>query len=252
LLVVIALIAILAALLFPALAKAMRLARSLQCTSNLKQLQLSWQLYADDNNGRLVANWVVGDSTDSGWPFCSNTTNSWVARSARTDCSTAGIHQGALWPYTRSEGIYRCSSDKTLWPYGSQYAPRPFNVGLNVALNGGINDQIGTALDPGVVVTLGTIRRPAGMLTFMDKAEASMTHGTFVVEPSQTDYWTSMPGERDRARGANACFADSHVPFKKWKYLGRKRVLTDTPVANNQDRADLKWVVDAARGLGSP
>jgi hypothetical protein len=114
-----------------------------------------------------------------------------------------------------------------------------------------MNDQTGTALDPAVVVTSGAILRPAGTLTFMDKAEASMTHGTFVVTPRQTGYWTSMPVERDRVHGANAGVADSHVPFKKWKYLGRKRVLTDTPVANDQDRADLKWVVDAASGLGS-
>ena len=55
LLVVITIIAILAALLLPALSKAKGAAQSAHCTSNLKQLQLAWQIYAHDHNDRLVS-----------------------------------------------------------------------------------------------------------------------------------------------------------------------------------------------------
>src|SRR5438445_5321699 len=58
LLVVIAVIGILAGLLLPALSKAKARAQTIQCLNNMKQLQLAWHLYADDNNDRLAVNWA--------------------------------------------------------------------------------------------------------------------------------------------------------------------------------------------------
>ncbi len=246
LLVVIAIIALLAALLLPTLGKAKRSAQSIQCANNLKQLQLAWQMYAGDHNDQLVPNWVIGSVGD--WRGLCSTSNSWVSGSALADGSTAGIRQGALWPYTGSEGVYRCPADKSLWLYGSRRVPRPFNVALSVGMNGGLNADIGPRLDPSVVVTLAEIRRPTGVFTFIDKEEESMTSGAFFVQPGQTGYWLTIPGDRDRGCGANAAFADGHVQFKKWQFLGRKRTEFQTLVRNEQDRADLKWAVDALPG----
>jgi prepilin-type N-terminal cleavage/methylation domain-containing protein/prepilin-type processing-associated H-X9-DG protein len=247
LLVVIAIIAILAALMLPALGKAKLPALSAQCNSNLRQLQLAWLNYADGNQDRLVPNWIILGS--GGWQASFSTTNSWVSGTAFTSGSTAGIRQGALWPYTQNVGIYRCPSDKSLWSYGGTRAPRPFNFALSLYMNGRVDDTITSQSEPRIKVKLANIQRPADMFTFMDKDEKSMTHGTFVLNAESTDCWYALPGERDRACGANVAFADGHVDFHKWQYLGRIRTGLGTPPWNQQDRADLIWVLSRVPGV---
>ena len=250
LLVVIAIIALLAALLLPALSKAKALALWIHCTSNLKQLQLAWQMYADDHNDRLVPNFHLG--TDGVWGSIRSSSNSWVSGCPLTDGTSLGIRQGALLSYTRSEGVYRCPSDRAVWPYAGGPAPRPFNVALSVCLNGGWNEATGYALDPAAVVKSTEIRRPDRVFTFMDEEEASIPGGAFFVSKEQTDFWWMIPGYRDKSGGANVAFADGHALFKRWKDPGRRWTRWDTRVRNALDREDLAWVVGGLPGARNP
>jgi prepilin-type N-terminal cleavage/methylation domain-containing protein/prepilin-type processing-associated H-X9-DG protein len=252
LLVVIAIIALLAALLLPVSNKAVGTARSAGCMNNLRQLQFGWQMYADDYNGWLVPNWVIMGG--GGWPAAFSTTNSWISGNAFTSDSTAGICQGALWQYTgKAVGNYRCPSDKSLWSYGGTLAPRPFNVALSGAMNGRISFSDGTFWDvkpdpysyPYIKVSLPHVRSPVNAFTFMDACEKSMTSGAFVVKADRFDCWYTLPGERDGPGGANVAFADGHAKLHKWHYLGRSRTNLETTVTNQQDAADLAYVIGA-------
>src|SRR5262245_61478039 len=110
LLVVISIIAILAALLLPALVKAKAAGQLAGCLSNLKQLQAGYLMYAEDNNDSQVGPEfdlapIPGD--------VQSYSNSWVLGSARTDTNTDNIQAGAIYHYVGSPGVYHCPADKS-------------------------------------------------------------------------------------------------------------------------------------------
>src|SRR5215475_8190337 len=108
LLVVIAIIAILAALLLPALARAKAKGRQIACLNNLRQLQVGWIVYIDEHNNRLPEN-----RGGLGGPFYASPPNSWIIGNAVKDGDPRTLENGSLFTYTRSRAIYRCPSDSS-------------------------------------------------------------------------------------------------------------------------------------------
>jgi prepilin-type N-terminal cleavage/methylation domain-containing protein/prepilin-type processing-associated H-X9-DG protein len=252
LLVVIAIISILASMMLPVLSRAKLTAQSIRCTSNHQQLQLAWQMYAEDHEDRLVPNWAIYPNWSGEYRDGYSTTNAWVVGSAVQSDSTEGIRAGGLWDYTRSESLYRCPSDRSLWPYGARHGPRPFNVALNAGMNGGNNGLNGRALHPLIVEKQAAIGRPSFRFTFMDEEAASMTSGAFFVDPDQTNHWLMVPGARDRGSGANAAFSDGHVSTHRWRYQERTRPAPYTSIKNEADRADLAWIQSVSASAEDP
>src|SRR3974390_2192011 len=107
LLVVIAIIAILAALLLPALAKAKEKAATTYCLNNMKQLQLCWHMYFNDNNDLVPLN---GAAPTPG-PGGNGLPNSWIQGGAQTDPASPWIANGVLFPYNKSYAIYACPAN---------------------------------------------------------------------------------------------------------------------------------------------
>jgi prepilin-type processing-associated H-X9-DG protein/prepilin-type N-terminal cleavage/methylation domain-containing protein len=232
LLVVIAVIAILAALLIPALASAKEQGRRINCMSNLKQLQLSWELYATDFAGAFVPNdfiYTVGDG--SGVDYGSSpgymVQTAWCAGDARTDTNSAGIQAGLLYPYNKSAGIYHCPSDVSLVQDGSGnllplYRTRSYNMSQSAnGLPYLIDPQSGWEVDVYQPcfsrISQVTNPPPSRLFVFIDENEATLYDTQFGYPMPNYDYgnWWDMPANR-HDQGANLSFADGHVEYWHW------------------------------------
>jgi prepilin-type N-terminal cleavage/methylation domain-containing protein/prepilin-type processing-associated H-X9-DG protein len=223
LLVVIAIIAILAALLLPALSKAKLKAQSITCVSNLHQLGTSWIMYADDNNNVLVPNWVVDTRA---WIDC------FAGDVSKPNGATnvLAIRQGLLYPYNPNVGIYQCPT--ALKGLSTLPAVR---VVRNYALQG----RMGGATDAdaaryGVYSTVWVLGAaypqykkstevlkpaPAEAMTFVDESMETVDDGYFAVNYSNhATEWQNSPTVRHGRMGTFA-FADGHSERWRWRAL---------------------------------
>ncbi len=119
LLVVIAIIAILAAMLLPALSKAKLKAQNIGCINNSRQLMLAWRLYADDNSDKLVRNQGLAaqpGNPDSPTADPGGSQANWVLGNTQVGVGVANydrwIQRGLLFPYSKSLDVYKCPGDK--------------------------------------------------------------------------------------------------------------------------------------------
>jgi prepilin-type N-terminal cleavage/methylation domain-containing protein len=187
LLVVIAIIAILAALLLPALSSAKAKAQGIKCVNNVKQLQLAWQLYADDHDSQLVrANqWCTGQYTDPPGP---DNTNLDLLRN------------GLLGKYTASTEIYKCPGDRSV---------NVRSYSMSTHMNGLSWDS-----PPSPVFKMeGGISRPSEFFVFIDEDKSSINDAWFRVDMTApvNDKPAAYHSQKD-----SLSFADGHAESHLW------------------------------------
>jgi prepilin-type N-terminal cleavage/methylation domain-containing protein/prepilin-type processing-associated H-X9-DG protein len=213
LLVVIAIIAILAAMLLPALGKAKMKAQGIGCLSNLKQLQLCWIMYAADFNDNLVYNNSNGAGEPPGW------VSGWIQ--TPTDATNVLLlmsPKGKLWDYNKSLGIYKCPADRSTVSISGAVYPRVRSISMNGCMNG--NSWYTAIIEPNYFTfrkSADIVRpSPSQAFVFLDENPDEIDDGYFLVFLDKHAVWGNVPANYHNG-AAGFSFADGHSETKKWR-----------------------------------
>ena len=224
LLVVIAIIAILASMLLPALARAKAKAQGIKCVGNLRQLQLCWQMYPDDNGDRLPPQ-NPGVASDGNMSLQSG---SWILGDVLLDLTSSNIEHGVLFPYNGSVAIYHCPADKSTVT-GHKGLLRTRSYSLNWYLGTKAPPEIH---DPRIRLRFSELVSPSQIYAFIDEDELSINDGTFF-SPEGYGRWGDQPAIR-HSLGANLSYADGHVEPKRWR--------SPYTLGKPSNKEDLQWL----------
>ncbi len=211
LLVVIAIIAILAAMLLPALGKAKSKALGISCINNLRQMQLCCALYPEDNGDRLVASWATSDPKYT-----------WAAGDLRNDpeaTNTAYTVGALLGQYAKAAKVYQCPADTST--VGGK--PRIRSQSMNIFFGGkGDGTPASSRVNEAThffFAKQSSVIRPSGLWVLWDESPGTIDDCYGVVDPSaayqSSKLMVNSPASyHNRAGGLS--FADGHAEIRKW------------------------------------
>jgi len=272
LLVVIAIIAILAALLLPALRAAKEKGQGIACLNNHRQLAMAWRMYADDNREVLV---YASTSGMGSWPdeyawsgahmdFDGNNQANWDP--------TYDMAKRPLWVYAgKNPGLFKCPADHSIINVGGVPKPRILTMSMNLYVGGfapvpgwdplpeGTDGHWPFAAPYKIYAKLSHfngISSPARIFVFLDMREDRVNWSNFMIDmsgyPNQPQLYaftSDLPGMYHN-RSCGFSFADGHSENHRWidgrttpplVQGGDPLGVMSTPSPNNPDVA---WLQD--------
>ena len=206
LLVVIAIIAILLAILMPALSRVREQGKRISCMSNLKQLMLGWDMYADENDGKIIFS-ITSTGAETNPQFGGSSTKrqkAWVyymGANAAEEQQRQGLRDGGLFEYVKEEKLFKC-------PTGVRGELITYSI--TDAMNGHRGHMAMPALHP--IMKRSDIKNPAMRMVFLD--EGLLSSSSWTLWYDQPRWWDQITKRHDV--GTNIAMADHHAEYLKF------------------------------------
>ena len=223
LLVVIAIIAVLASLLLPAMARAKQQGHSAFCMNNLRQLNIAWMLYAQDNDDKLAFNLgaeEIKEITAKGLKYnWENNVLNWEPDPSNTN--ELLLTEASLGTYlAKSARTFRCPSDHALsavqQALGWKNRSRSYSMNAMVGDAGKFRTAEGNVNNPNYhqYLKLAEFNSSSDIFIFIEEHPDSINDGYFL-NRAQVSQWNDLPASWHNG-AANLTFGDGHAESHRW------------------------------------